>query len=271
MEEHVSIRDLVKTFTEGGVVTQVLDHVSVRVMRGEYLALMGPSGSGKTTLLNLISGLDAPTSGTVVTAGQDLSELDETGLARWRRKAVGFVFQQYHLLSVLTTLENVELPLLLFDLPRAERRKRAMAALRLVGLEERASFFPRQLSGGQKQRAGIARAVVTDPDILIADEPTGNLDEQASSDVLDLFDVLQEVLGKTILMVTHDPRAAARAHRLLHLEKGRLSRDEPGAGAGVRAEMGSGSGTGSGTGAGGGAGMGVGAVSAGVSGTGFRS
>ncbi len=201
----------------------VLDGLSLSVPAGEFVALMGPSGSGKTTLLNLIAGIDQPTSGSVVVAGTDVSALSESELSTWRSRHVGFIFQFYNLIPVLTAIENVELPLLLTDLGRKERRARAMTALRVVGLEDRAFHYPRQLSGGQEQRVAIARAIVTDPAVIVADEPTGDLDAKSAEDILALLDVLNRQFGKTIVMVTHDPRAAARAHIERHLEKGVLS------------------------------------------------
>jgi putative ABC transport system ATP-binding protein len=202
----------------------VLDGLSLEVPEGEFVALMGPSGSGKTTLLNLIAGIDRPTSGRVVVAGTEVSALTEAELAAWRSRHIGFIFQFYNLIPVLSALENVELPLLLTDLSRAERRERALTALRVVGLAERAKHYPRQLSGGQEQRVAIARAIVTDPSVLVADEPTGDLDAKSANDILALLEALNATFGKTIVMVTHDPRAAARAHTERHLEKGVLSR-----------------------------------------------
>jgi putative ABC transport system ATP-binding protein len=202
----------------------VLDGLSLEVPEGEFVALMGPSGSGKTTLLNLIAGIDRPTTGRVIVAGTEVSSLPEGRLAEWRSRSVGFIFQFYNLIPVLTALENVELPLLLTNLTRGERRDRAMTALRVVGLEDRAKHYPRQLSGGQEQRVAIARAVVTDPALLVADEPTGDLDARNAEEILNLMQTLNEAFGKTIVMVTHDPRASARAHTEQHLEKGVLSR-----------------------------------------------
>jgi putative ABC transport system ATP-binding protein len=202
----------------------VLDGLSLEVPEGEFVALMGPSGSGKTTLLNLIAGIDRPTSGRVTVAGTEVSSLPEGRLAEWRSRSVGFIFQFYNLIPVLTALENVELPLLLTSLTRGERRDRAMTALRVVGLEDRAKHYPRQLSGGQEQRVAIARAIVTDPALLVADEPTGDLDARNAEEILNLMQTLNEAFGKTIVMVTHDPRASARAHTERHLEKGVLSR-----------------------------------------------
>ena len=201
----------------------VLNGLSLEVPDGEFVALMGPSGSGKTTLLNLIAGIDRPTSGRVIVAGTDVSALSEGELAVWRSRHVGFIFQFYNLIPVLTAVENVELPLLLTRLSRRERRDRALTALRVVGLADRSGHYPRQLSGGQEQRVAIARAIVTDPTVLVADEPTGDLDAKSAQDVLDLMAALNHEFGKTIIMVTHDPRAASRAHTERHLEKGELS------------------------------------------------
>jgi len=202
----------------------VLDGLTLDVAEGEFVALMGPSGSGKTTLLNLIAGIDKPTSGRVIVAETEVSALSEADLARWRSRHVGFIFQFYNLIPVLTGVENVELPLLLTNLTRKERRERALTALRVVGLADRAKHYPRQLSGGQEQRVAIARAIVTDPSVLVADEPTGDLDARSAEEILELIDTLNRDFGKTIVMVTHDPRAARRAHVERHLEKGVLSR-----------------------------------------------
>jgi putative ABC transport system ATP-binding protein len=200
----------------------VLDGVTLAVGDGEFVALMGPSGSGKTTLLNLIAGIDRPTSGRVVVAGTEVSALSENELARWRSRNVGFIFQFYNLIPVLTAVENVELPLLLTGLSKRERRERASTALRVVGLADRAKHYPRQLSGGQEQRVAIARAVVTDPAVLVADEPTGDLDAHSAEEILDLMQTLNQDFGKTIVMVTHDPRASRRAKTEHHLQKGVL-------------------------------------------------
>jgi putative ABC transport system ATP-binding protein len=199
--------------------------LSLDVASAEFLCLMGPSGSGKTTLLNLIAGLDQPTAGDIHVGDQEISAMSESQLARWRTRHVGFVFQFYHLLPVLTAYENVELPLLLLPLSASERKRQVHTALDLVGLSDRLSHRPGQLSGGQQQRVGIARAIVTDPTLIVADEPTGDLDSKSASEVLDLLGMLREHLHKTIIMVTHDPHAAERAQRLLHLEKGRLVDD----------------------------------------------
>ena len=200
----------------------VLDGLTLDVADGEFVALMGPSGSGKTTLLNLVAGIDKPTGGRVIVGTTEVSSLSEAQLARWRSRNVGFIFQFYNLIPVLTALENVELPLLLTGLTRRERRERALTALRVVGLADRSKHYPRQLSGGQEQRVGIARAIVTDPAVLVADEPTGDLDARSAEDILDLMEALNADFGKTIVMVTHDPRAARRAHTERHLEKGLL-------------------------------------------------
>jgi putative ABC transport system ATP-binding protein len=200
----------------------VLDGISLTVPEGEFVALMGPSGSGKTTLLNLIAGIDRPTSGLVIVAGTDVAQLSESALAEWRSRNVGFIFQFYNLIPVLSAIENVELPLLLTHLSKKERRERALTALKVVGLADRASHYPRQLSGGQEQRVAIARAIVADPKVLVADEPTGDLDSRSAHEILDLMQTLNKDFKKTIVMVTHDPRAAERAHRQQHLEKGVL-------------------------------------------------
>jgi putative ABC transport system ATP-binding protein len=211
-----------KTFRRGTERIDVLEGVNVQVARGDFLALMGPSGSGKTTLLNLIGGLDSPTEGSIHVGGVDISGLSGGALARWRSQNIGFVFQLYNLLPVLTAERNVELPLLLTRLSKAERRKHVEIALKVVGLSDRARHYPRQLSGGQEQRVGIARAIVTDPTLLLCDEPTGDLDRKSGDEILDLLQALNRDHNKTIVMVTHDPHAAARAKRTLHLEKGVL-------------------------------------------------
>ncbi|PYQ49503.1 MAG: ABC transporter ATP-binding protein [Acidobacteria bacterium] len=198
----------------------VLDGIDLQVPPGEFVALMGPSGSGKTTLLNLIAGIDRPTSGEVVVAGTNVAQLSESELARWRSRHVGFIFQFYNLIPVLRAVENVELPLLLTGLGKRERRERALTALKVVGLSDRSGHYPRQLSGGQEQRVAIARAIVGDPDVLVADEPTGDLDAKSAEDILALMETLNRDFRKTIVMVTHDPRAASRAHVQHHLEKG---------------------------------------------------
>ena len=221
-EELVRIRGVHKYFTRGSERVDVLQDLSLEIPYGEFLGLMGPSGSGKTTLLNLIAGLDRPSQGEVLVAGQRISEMSEGELARWRTTHVGFIFQFYHLLPVLTAFENVELPLLLLPLSRAERRTQVATALELVGLTDRVQHRPGQLSGGQQQRVGIARAIVTDPTLIVADEPTGDLDARNADEIMDLLCELQRTLNKSIIMVTHDPRAASRAQRVLHLEKGQL-------------------------------------------------
>lgn len=221
----VEVRDLVKTFTRGAESIEVLKELTLDVPQGEFLALMGPSGSGKTTLLNLIAGLDQPTEGDIIVDGQLISEMSESQLARWRTRHVGFVFQFYYLLSVLSAYENVELPLLLLPMTRKQRDEQVKRALSLVGLEDRMRHRPGQLSGGQQQRVGIARAMVTDPTLIVADEPTGDLDSKSAEEILTILNILREELKKTIIMVTHDPKAADRAQRILHLEKGRLIHD----------------------------------------------
>jgi putative ABC transport system ATP-binding protein len=218
----VRVADVHKHFSRGGERIDVLKGVNLDIPKGDFLALMGPSGSGKTTLLNLIGGLDSPTGGAVEVGGVRINELGGGQLSRWRSQHIGFVFQLYNLLPVLTAERNVELPLLLTKLSKAERRKRVAIALKIVGLTDRAKHYPRQLSGGQEQRVGIARAIVTDPTLLLCDEPTGDLDRKAGDEILDLLQTLNRDLGKTIVMVTHDPHAADRAKRTLHLEKGTL-------------------------------------------------
>ena len=218
----VRVRDVQKHFKRGSERIDVLRGVNLDIPEGDFLALMGPSGSGKTTLLNLIGGLDQPTGGTVEVAGQKISDLGGSQLSRWRSRHIGFVFQLYNLLPVLTAERNVEIPLLLTNLSKPERRKRVAIALKVVGLADRAKHFPRQLSGGQEQRVGIARAIVTDPTLLLADEPTGDLDRKAGDEILDLLQALNRDYNKTIIMVTHDPHAAERAKRVIHLEKGTL-------------------------------------------------
>jgi putative ABC transport system ATP-binding protein len=219
----VRVRGVHKYFTRGNERIDVLQGVDLDVPQGDFLALMGPSGSGKTTLLNLMGGLDKPTEGVVDVAGVQISGLGGSGLSHWRSQNVGFVFQLYNLLPVLTAERNVELPLLLTKLAKAERRKRVAIALKVVGLAERSKHFPRQLSGGQEQRVGIARAIVTDPTLLLCDEPTGDLDRKSGDEILDLLQTLNRDHGKTIIMVTHDPQAASRARRTLHLDKGVLT------------------------------------------------
>ncbi|MFO0948506.1 MAG: ABC transporter ATP-binding protein [Planctomycetota bacterium] len=215
-----------KFFTRGSEQVDVLNDLSLEVPEGEFLALMGPSGSGKTTLLNLIAGLDRPSQGEVWVGKEEISKKSEGALADWRTKHIGFIFQFYHLLPVLTAYENVELPLLLTNLSKSQRAQQVETALDLVGLSNRMSHRPGQLSGGQQQRVGIARAIVTDPTLIVADEPTGDLDAKSAEEILDLLCELQRSLHKTIVMVTHDPKAAERAARILHLEKGKLVRME---------------------------------------------
>jgi putative ABC transport system ATP-binding protein len=222
METLVKIRDLHKVYYRGSEQIDVLQGVTLDIPSGDFLALMGPSGSGKTTLLNLIGGLDTPTRGSIEVAGDRIDTLAGGRLAAWRARHIGFIFQMYNLLPVLTAARNVELPLLLTKLSSADRKKRVQTALGVVGLGDRASHYPRQLSGGQEQRVGIARAIVTDPTLLLCDEPTGDLDRKSGDEVLNLLQTLNREHGKTIIMVTHDPRAAERARRTLHLEKGLL-------------------------------------------------
>jgi putative ABC transport system ATP-binding protein len=223
----VEVRQVTREYRKGDQTITPLKGVTLDVDRGDFVSLMGASGSGKTTLLNLIAGIDRPTSGQIVVNGQDITRLSRTGLAHWRAAHVGYIFQLYNLIPVLTAYENVELPLLLLPLSRAERRKRAGIALEAVGLSDRADHYPRQLSGGQEQRVGIARAIVADPAIVVADEPTGDLDAETTEQVLDLLRRLNAELGTTFLLVTHDPRAAGIARRRLRLEKGELLEPEP--------------------------------------------
>jgi putative ABC transport system ATP-binding protein len=222
----VRLRGVTKIFKRGSEKVEVLKHLDLDVPRGDFLALMGPSGSGKTTLLNILGGIDKVSSGEVLVDGESLERMSEGALTRWRARHIGFVFQLYHLLPVLTAEENVALPLILTKLGAAERKRRARAALALVGLEDRARHKPGELSGGQEQRVGIARAIVTDPTILLCDEPTGDLDRKAGDEILHLLHLLNREHGKTIIMVTHDPRAAARAQHTLFMDKGVLS-EEP--------------------------------------------
>ena len=219
----VSVQNVVKIYQRDSQQIKVLDGLTLEVPQGECMALMGPSGSGKTTLLNLIAGIDRATSGSVHVAGTDLTPLSEGELAKWRSSNVGFIFQFYNLIPVLNAVENVELPLLLSHLSKKERRERALTALRIVGLADRSKHYPRQLSGGQEQRVAIARAIVTDPAVLVADEPTGDLDSKSAEEILDLMQTFNREFGKTIVMVTHDPRAASRAHTQRHLDKGVLT------------------------------------------------
>jgi putative ABC transport system ATP-binding protein len=224
-EPIVRVERLFKSFRRGSESIEVLLDLNLDVPEGQFLALMGPSGSGKTTLLNLIAGLDKPTAGHIWVGDEKVSEMSESQLAKWRTRHVGFVFQFYHLLPVLTAYENVELPLLLLPLSTAQRRQQVITALELVGLSDRMKHRPGQLSGGQQQRVGIARAIVTDPTLIMADEPTGDLDSKSAAEILDLLVELQKSLAKTILMVTHDKRAADRAGRVLQLDKGKLVDD----------------------------------------------
>ena len=219
----VSIRNLNKSYRRGDQRIKVLEDISFEIAEGEFLALMGPSGSGKTTLLNLMAGIDRANSGSILVGGAEITALSENELAGWRAMNVGFIFQFYNLIPVLTAIENVELPLLLTGLSKRQRLEHARAVLDLVGLSERTEHYPGQLSGGQQQRVAIARAVVTDPVILVADEPTGDLDRASAQEVLSLMENLNRQLGKTIIMVTHDPRAAAKAHLVRTLEKGILT------------------------------------------------
>ncbi len=223
-EDHalVQIADLHKVFRRGGERIDVLQALNLAIPAGDFVALMGPSGSGKTTLLNLIGGLDRPSQGTVSVGGERIDQMSGGRLARWRARHVGFVFQLYNLLPILTAAGNVELPLLLTGLSRGERKRHVATALAIVGLADRAKHYPRQLSGGQEQRVGIARAIVTDPTLLLCDEPTGDLDRKAGDEIMDLLVTLNAQHGKTIIMVTHDPHAAARARHVLYLDKGVL-------------------------------------------------
>lgn len=221
----VEIRNIYKSYRRGSQIVPVLDDITFDIKEGEFLALMGPSGSGKSTLLNLIAGIDKADSGTIAVKGTEITRLTETELAAWRAMNVGFIFQFYNLIPVLTAFENVELPLLLTGLSRTERREHAETAIRAVSLSDRADHYPSQLSGGQQQRVAIARAIITDPTILVADEPTGDLDRHSAEEILDLMERLVHELGKTIIMVTHDPRAAGKAHIIKQLEKGILSGD----------------------------------------------
>jgi len=223
----VRVAKVGKVFRRGSEEIQVLSNLDLEVARGEFLALMGPSGSGKSTLLNLIGGLDRPTSGLVEIGGEKISQTGDRALAAWRARHVGLVFQFYNLLPVLTAERNVELPLLLTQLSKAERRKHVETALKVVGLAHRTKHYPRQLSGGEQQRVGIARAIATDPTILLCDEPTGDLDRKSGDEILSLLQGLNQEHGKTIIMVTHDPHASARATRTVHLDKGQLSTEQP--------------------------------------------
>jgi putative ABC transport system ATP-binding protein len=218
----IELRDVTKTYRRDQIEVPVLEGVTITVPAGGFLGLMGPSGSGKSTLLNLLAGIDRPTRGSVIVGGTNISSLPERALAAWRARNIGFIFQLYNLIPVLTAFENVELPLLLTNLSKKQRREHVMTSLNIVGLVDRASHYPRQLSGGQEQRVAIARAIVTDPTLLLADEPTGDLDAKSAGEVLTLLQRLNSEFKKTIVMVTHDPHAAERAKRILHLEKGTL-------------------------------------------------
>ena len=222
----VLIEGLTKSYRRGGQIVPVLTGINLTVAAGEFVALMGPSGSGKSTLLNLIAGIDKPTGGTLIVDGLDIATLSESELADWRARNVGFIFQFYNLLPVLSAYENVELPLMLTGLSAKARQEHVLTALEMVGLTERMSHYPSELSGGQQQRVAIARAIITDPTIIVADEPTGDLDRVSAAEVLGLIDRLNRELGKTIIMVTHDQRAASAARRLVHLDKGVLLDDE---------------------------------------------
>jgi putative ABC transport system ATP-binding protein len=222
-EPIIMVQNVFKSYQRDSLEIRVLNDISLTVEEGEFLGLMGPSGSGKTTLLNLIAGIDRPNAGTILVAGTDLSTLSESALAKWRSRHIGFVFQFYNLMPVLTAYENVELPLLLTPLSKKERREHVKAALNLVGLSDRIDHYPRQLSGGEEQRVAIARAIVTDPTVLVADEPTGDLDKTSAYEILTLLERLNNEFKKTIVMVTHDPRAAEKAHKLHHLDKGELT------------------------------------------------
>ena len=219
----IEIKNVSKSYHRERIEIPVLQNLTIDVPEGEFLALMGPSGSGKTTLLNLVAGIDRPDRGEVIVGGTNIAALNESDLAQWRSHHVGFIFQFYNLLPVLTAFENVELPLLLTKLSRADRKNRVELALKLVGLGERMGHYPKQLSGGQEQRVAIARAIVTDPTVLVADEPTGDLDKVSAGEIMQLLDRLNKEFHKTIVMVTHDPRAAEKAHKVMHLDKGELA------------------------------------------------
>ena len=226
MTDIIVLENVEKVYRRDALEIPVLSDITLKVPQGEYLALMGPSGSGKTTLLNLIAGIDQPTRGRILVGGVDISTVSQSELAKWRARTIGFIFQLYNLIPVLKAFENVELPLLLTKLSKAERRRHVETALSIVGLSDRMDHYPRQLSGGQEQRVAIARAIVSDPTILVADEPTGDLDAKSAEEILLLLKRLNEEFGKTIVMVTHDPKAASRAHRMVHLDKGVLESDE---------------------------------------------
>lgn len=219
----IEVRNVSKSYHRDSLLVPVLNNISITVPDAEFLAMMGPSGSGKTTLLNLIAGIDRPDEGSISVNGTEIATLSESALAQWRSNNVGFIFQFYNLLPVLTAFENVELPLLLTNLSRKERREHVEASLALVGLADRMKHYPKQLSGGQEQRVAIARALVTDPTVLVADEPTGDLDRVSAGEVMTLLDRLNKEFKKTIVMVTHDPRAAEKAHKVMHLDKGELT------------------------------------------------
>ena len=219
----IEVRNVSKSYHRDSLLVPVLNNISITVPDGEFLAMMGPSGSGKTTLLNLIAGIDRPDEGSISVNGTEIATLSESALAQWRSNNVGFIFQFYNLLPVLTAFENVELPLLLTNLSRKERREHVEASLALVGLADRMKHYPKQLSGGQEQRVAIARALITDPTVLVADEPTGDLDRVSAGEVMTLLDRLNKEFKKTIVMVTHDPRAAEKAHKVMHLDKGELT------------------------------------------------
>lgn len=223
----ITCKSISKSYTKGTSVVTPLENLDLEVGRGEFLALMGPSGSGKTTLLNLISGIDSPTSGSLVIDGENIASFSRKQLTAWRARKVGYIFQLYHLIPVLSAFENVELPLLITSLSKAERKQKAEEALEIVGLKDRSHHTPSELSGGQEQRVAIARALVADPALLVADEPTGDLDRESATMILELLQKLSRERGKTIVMVTHDARAAAAADRTLHLEKGKLLENEP--------------------------------------------
>jgi putative ABC transport system ATP-binding protein len=223
----VEIEHLTKSYVRGEQVVPVLTDINLVIRDGDFVAMMGPSGSGKSTLLNLVAGIDKPDTGMLAVSGEDITQLDDAALADWRARTVGFIFQFYNLMPVLTAFENVELPLQLTTLSRGERRDRVELLLSMVGLTDRMKHYPNELSGGQQQRVAIARALVTDPLLVIADEPTGDLDRQSAADILGLLDRLNTELGKTIVMVTHDPRAAEAAHHLIYLDKGQLTDTAP--------------------------------------------
>ena len=219
----ITVNNVSKSYHRDKIEIPVLSSITIRVPEAEFLALMGPSGSGKTTLLNMIAGIDRPDTGSITVGDTEITSLSETDLAKWRSNHVGFIFQFYNLLPVLTAFENVELPLLLTSMNRSERRRQVETALKLVGLGERMDHYPKQLSGGQEQRVAIARAIVTDPTVLVADGPTGDLDKVSAQDIMNLLERLNKEFKKTIVMVTHDPRAAEKAHKVMHLDKGELT------------------------------------------------